>query len=143
MVLEWSPTPGKPFITIVKIYVPTSPPPPPPPTSPSPQSSPTTPPSPPPTTTPPSPRPICQRNLRAGWDEEAEAGRLDTSVPSHRLSQVRKTLKKKLFFFRTRSYAALRAADLDWIIGPEYSPGRYILGCSQRLASYPPALSSD
>ena len=35
----------------------------------------------------------------------------------------------------TRSYAVLRAADLDWIIGPEYRPGRYILGCSQCLAS--------
>ena len=28
----------------------------------------------------------------------------------------------------TRSYAALRAADLDWIVGPGYSLGRYILG---------------
>ena len=37
-------------------------------------------------------------------------------------------------FMTTRSYATLRAADLDWIIGTEYSPGRYILGCSQRLA---------
>ena len=27
----------------------------------------------------------------------------------------------------TRSYAALRAADLDWIIGPGYSLGGYIL----------------
>ena len=27
----------------------------------------------------------------------------------------------------TRSYAALRAADLDWIIGPGYSSGGYIL----------------
>ena len=27
----------------------------------------------------------------------------------------------------TRSYAALRAADLDWIVGPGYSLGRYIL----------------
>ena len=27
----------------------------------------------------------------------------------------------------TRSYAALQAADLDWIIGPGYSLGRYIL----------------
>ena len=27
----------------------------------------------------------------------------------------------------TRSYAALRAADLDWIVGPGYSSGRYIL----------------
>ena len=36
---------------------------------------------------------------------------------------------------RTRSYVALRAADLDWIVGPGYSSGWYILGCSQRLAS--------
>ena len=35
----------------------------------------------------------------------------------------------------TRSYAALRAADLDWIVGKGYSWGGYILGCSQRLAS--------
>ena len=27
----------------------------------------------------------------------------------------------------TRSYAALRAADLDWIIGPGYSLSGYIL----------------
>ena len=31
-------------------------------------------------------------------------------------------------FINTRSYAALRAADLDWIIGPGYSSGGYILG---------------
>ena len=36
--------------------------------------------------------------------------------------------------FITRSYAALRAADLDWIVGPGYNLGWYILGCSQRLA---------
>ena len=30
-------------------------------------------------------------------------------------------------FEKTRSYAALRAADLDWIVGPGYSSGRYIL----------------
>ena len=29
-------------------------------------------------------------------------------------------------FTITRSYAALRAADLDWIIGPGYSSGDYI-----------------
>ena len=28
-----------------------------------------------------------------------------------------------VFFRNTRSYAALRAADLDWIIGPGYSLG--------------------
>ena len=27
------------------------------------------------------------------------------------------------FFLITRSYAALRAADLDWIVGQEYSSG--------------------
>ena len=35
----------------------------------------------------------------------------------------------------TRSYAALRAAYLDWIVGPGYSLGGYILGYSQSLAS--------
>ena len=29
-------------------------------------------------------------------------------------------------FWKTRSYAALRAADLDWIVGPGYSSGGYI-----------------
>ena len=28
------------------------------------------------------------------------------------------------YFGITRSCAALRAADLDWIVGPEYRPGR-------------------
>ena len=31
----------------------------------------------------------------------------------------------------TRSCAALWAADLDWIVGPEYSLGGYIFGDSQ------------
>ena len=30
-------------------------------------------------------------------------------------------------FVITRSYAALRAADLDWNVGPGYMLGRYIL----------------
>ena len=30
-------------------------------------------------------------------------------------------------FAQTRSYAALRAADLDWIVGPGYSLGRNII----------------
>ena len=29
-----------------------------------------------------------------------------------------------VIFVVTRSYAALRAADLDWIVGPGYSLGR-------------------
>ena len=36
-------------------------------------------------------------------------------------------------FESTRSCAALRAADLDWIVGPEYSLGGYIFGDSQLL----------
>ena len=36
-------------------------------------------------------------------------------------------------FETTRSYTALRAADLDWIVRLGYSWGGYILGCSQRL----------
>ena len=40
-----------------------------------------------------------------------------------------------LFHFKqTRSCAALRAADLDWIVELGYSWGGCILGCSQRLA---------
>ena len=31
-------------------------------------------------------------------------------------------------FFSTRSCAALRTADLDWIVGPEYSLGGHTLG---------------
>ena len=34
-------------------------------------------------------------------------------------------------FIITRSYAALRAADLDWIVGLDYSLGGYIFGDSQ------------
>ena len=38
-------------------------------------------------------------------------------------------------FFRTRSYAAPRSADLDWIVGPGYTSGGSILECTQRFAS--------
>ena len=40
-----------------------------------------------------------------------------------------------VYFCNTRSCTALRAADLDWIVGPGHSWGGYILGCSQFLAS--------
>ena len=33
-----------------------------------------------------------------------------------------------MIFYTTRSCAALRAADLDWMVGPEYSLGGYSLG---------------
>ena len=39
-----------------------------------------------------------------------------------------------LCIYNTRSYAALRPADIDWIVGLGYNWGGYILGCSQRLA---------
>ena len=39
-----------------------------------------------------------------------------------------------LFVWLTRSYAALRAVDQDWIVGLGYSWGGYILRCSQLLA---------
>ena len=40
---------------------------------------------------------------------------------------------RKRDFVITRSCAALRAADLDWIVRPEYSLGGYIFGDSQLL----------
>ena len=36
-------------------------------------------------------------------------------------------MNKNVIILITRSYAALRAADLDWIVGPGYSLGGYIL----------------
>ena len=47
---------------------------------------------------------------------------------------------RKRDFVITRSCAALRAADLDWIVRPEYSLGGYIFGDSQllrRIMFYP------
>ena len=41
--------------------------------------------------------------------------------------EVVRAIGRLHFFPNTRSYAALRAADLDWIIGPGYSLGGYIL----------------
>ena len=43
--------------------------------------------------------------------------------------------------YLTRSYAALRAADLDWIIGPGYSWDGYILEKNQpgTMKNRPPA----
>ena len=55
---------------------------------------------------------------------------LDSRFVLMNLSMER--LKREKFTFRqchriiiiiTRSYAALRAAELDWIVGPGYSPG--------------------
>ena len=46
------------------------------------------------------------------------------SASPSKMSQTFKALKKVC---NTRSYAALRAADLEWIVGPGYSLGGYIL----------------
>ena len=43
----------------------------------------------------------------------------------HSKSTFRRFLSIALFIV-TRSCAVLRAADLDWIVGPEYSLGGYI-----------------
>ena len=54
------------------------------------------------------------RGREGGWSE-SRAGAAEV-IYSNRDLVV-------LFVF-TRSYAALRAADLDWIVGPGYSLGR-------------------
>ena len=41
--------------------------------------------------------------------------------------QILGTGTKHLDILYTRSYAALRAADLEWIVGPGYILGGYIL----------------
>ena len=51
------------------------------------------------------------------------------------MDNLRGKLKK---FEETRSFAVLRAADLDWIVELGYNWGRYILGCF-----VPPPLSSE
>ena len=54
---------------------------------------------------------------------------------NHILIITGKENQRAYLIIDTRSSAALRAADLDWIVGPGHSWGRYIYGCSQRLAS--------
>ena len=44
-----------------------------------------------------------------------------------KLFQKRAVPVSFITFLKTRSCAALRAANLDWIIGPGYSLGGYIL----------------
>ena len=43
--------------------------------------------------------------------------------------QILQILKDYKEFVHTRSYAALRAADLDWIVGPGYSFGAFSKFC--------------
>ena len=54
---------------------------------------------------------------------------------------------EKLNISLTRSCAALRAADLDWIVGPEYSLGGYIFGDSNlnlnKQKRYPGGVTTD
>ena len=53
-----------------------------------------------------------------------------TSKISHKISwwDIFVSVSTFELFIFTRSYAANRAADLDWIVLPGYSSGRYILG---------------
>ena len=41
--------------------------------------------------------------------------------------KVKVVFKVYCLIIATRSYAALRAADLNWIVGPGYNAGGYIL----------------
>ena len=43
---------------------------------------------------------------------------------------------KNITIITTRSYAALRAADLGWIVGPGYSLGGYILEKNHRKPTW-------
>ena len=68
------------------------------------------------------------------WDEKVGVGDIIEKIIDCRyigiFSSYRQIIdiEKKRFWnyqkiINTRSYAALRAADLDWIVGPGYSPG--------------------
>ena len=46
------------------------------------------------------------------------------AIMSNSGGNILKYLPQRQTFSLTRSYAALRAADLDWIVGPGYSLGR-------------------
>ena len=72
-------------------------------------------------------RNMCQKIVEAQLERNEQGGPL----PSYGQKLCRifgKTSRKKaavlLDFVQTRSYAALRAADLDWIVRPGYSLGR-------------------
>ena len=45
-------------------------------------------------------------------------------LQSSNAEQIQQPVQLGKVFYKTRSYAALRAADLDWIVGPGYSLGQ-------------------
>ena len=47
-----------------------------------------------------------------------------------REKRIKQANKIIIIIIITRSYVALQAADLDWIVGPGYSSGRYFLALS-------------
>ena len=63
-------------------------------------------------------------------DDDAIGDHAEFALTSHHVADA-----MIILIIITRSYATLRAAYLDWIVGPGYSLGGYILGCSQRLSS--------
>ena len=64
------------------------------------------------------------RTTKAIWTVNPDFG----AIPPVKLSRLNYLdLDLDSVFWNTRSYAALRAADLDWIVGPGYSLGGYIL----------------
>ena len=66
---------------------------------------------------------------RVGTRVDAQGTQLDRTDPElfDFNAEVIQTQRKYFLFETIRSYAALRAADLDWIAGPGYSSGGYIL----------------
>ena len=75
----------------------------------------------------------CKEKYKTRLEEEMINGKLRASwlalaiVGKRACCAIMLQVDTQVLFFYTRSYAALRAADLDWIVGPGYSSGRYIL----------------
>ena len=64
---------------------------------------------------------ICPKSLERYWNMASLVSEQNVRVDGRVMEWI------YLFIYITRSYAALRAADLDWIIGPGYSLSGYIL----------------
>ena len=75
-----------------------------------------------------SPHVLCSVYLLGQANEESYA--TASNIPGFAARASKSYIAIHIFYIilcYTRSYAALRVADLDWIIGPGYSFGGYIL----------------
>ena len=61
------------------------------------------------------------------WQQSLVIPHNDECLPSLKCLATCFTFHTVYILYITRSYAALRAADLDWIVGQGYSSGGYIL----------------